>query len=184
MGLVASSFAAAVVAVLIVSVGAALARRCSELLIVAGFVFLMFWASRFIAAEIEAPWSRIHYPFQDLFLLITVIAFGVKTDRWKLAVAGALVAQLALHAAYWGLHAAGLATPLALWCYTLLNNIGFAVILLSLITAGGAHVLSRLGGLPGGADMLPTRLSSPRAGASPRRTARRFPSVEVTHRLR
>lgn len=106
----------------------------------ASWVVLFTGVSRFVSLFVEAPWSIVHYPAIDLFLMW--LAFGwwqVRGETWAWLLGACLLTQLGLHCWFWGAGDAG-----NLYAYILANNIGFFCTLLTLTIAGSGHVVGWL----------------------------------------
>jgi hypothetical protein len=93
--------------------------------------------SRIISSVIDPPWSMIHYPAQDLFMLAMCMSWWqVRGEKWAVMLGLLFFVQLGLHAAFWWGH-----EPTLLRRYIELNNAAFIGQLLVLTAAGGRHVV-------------------------------------------
>lgn len=97
--------------------------------------------SRIVSAMVDPPWSMIHYPAQDLFMLAMCISWWqVRAEKWALLLGLCFFAQLGFHAAFWWGHEVTL-----LRRYIIFNNAAFIAELSILTIAGGRHVVAWIG---------------------------------------
>lgn len=150
MGPVSMWFSVAVCGCLAVCLAAAHVRtQALQLFGAASFVFVMFWVSRAVSSMLWPPWSLAHYPLQDAALILLLWLTGGRSEYWKVIVSILLTVQLGFHSAYWSVWLLGGADVDFLRTYILLNNLGFAGILLALTARGVGHVLAWSGDLRG-----------------------------------
>jgi len=109
----------------------------------AAWVLLFTGVSRLVSLTVGPPWSMVHYPAEDLLLLLMARDWWrVRGEPWAAVLIACFLTQLSLHALYWFDPASSLRR------YIIANNAIFIIELLTLTTAGGGHafgwVLHRL----------------------------------------
>jgi hypothetical protein len=137
MGLVSTLYTIATIAMFAVCALARMATPDAERVArAAAWVALFTGGSRLIGLYVEAPWSLVHYPAQDLFMMAIALGWWqVRREMWALVLAGLFFAQLFLHALFW------FDGNSSLRGYIIANNAFFILQLLTLTIAGGGHAL-------------------------------------------
>lgn len=127
---------------------AALVRpQARELLAACLFIIFLTYSMKLgvavtnaLGGNVKPPASYVFYPVQDGFsALIVAWSYVRQKATWKLLIGMCFLAQIGGHVAFWGSRDGSVS---ALYVYTLWNNLGYILTMLTLATTGGGHLVS------------------------------------------